>query len=87
MTLVKKLTKNFLNLKLYIVKVSKYKNIFGKDYVLNWSEEGFVIKKFKNTVLWTYVTSDLKGEEVVWTFDEKEFQKTNQKGFRVGTVI
>ena len=87
MTLVKKLTINLLNLKLYIDKVSKYKNIFGKGYVLNWSEEGFVIKKFENTVSWTYVTSDLKGEEIVGTFYEKEFQKTNQKGFRIGTVI
>ena len=27
------------------VRISKYKNIFGKDYVPNWSDEGFVIKK------------------------------------------
>ena len=34
----------------------------------------FVIKKFKNTVLWTlfYVISDVKGEEIVGTFNEKE---------------
>ena len=35
------------------VRISKYKNIFAKGYVPNWSEEVFVIKKFKNTVLWT----------------------------------
>ena len=28
-----------------IVSVSKYKNIFAKGYVPNWSEELFVIKK------------------------------------------
>ena len=28
-----------------IVRISKYKNIFVKDYVPNWSEEVFVIKK------------------------------------------
>ena len=56
-------------------------------YVLNWSEEVFVIKKVKNTVPWTYVISDLKGEEVAGTFYEKELQKTNQKGFRVEKVI
>ena len=37
-------------------------------YVPNWSEEVFVIKKVKNTVLWTYVINDLNGEEIVGTF-------------------
>ena len=32
------------------VKISQYKNIFAKGYTPNWSEEIFVIKKFKNTV-------------------------------------
>ena len=32
------------------VRISKYKNIFAKDYTTNWSEEVFVIKKFKNAV-------------------------------------
>ena len=36
------------------VRISKYKNIFGKDYVPNWSDEGFVIKKVR-----TYVFSNL----------------------------
>ena len=35
------------------VRISKYKNIFAKGYVPNWSEEIFVIKKVKNTVPWT----------------------------------
>ena len=34
-----------------IVRISKYKNIFAKGYVSDWSEEVFVIKKVKNTVL------------------------------------
>ena len=33
-----------------IVRISKYKNIFGKGYVPIWSEEVFVIIKVKNTV-------------------------------------
>ena len=45
--------------------MSKYKNIFAKGYTSNWSEETFVIKKVKNSVLWTYVINDLNGEEVV----------------------
>ena len=35
------------------VRTSKYKNIFAKGYVPNWSEEVLVIKKVKNTVPWT----------------------------------
>ena len=45
-----------------IVRISKYKNIFAKDYVPNWSKEVFVIREFKNTAQWTYVISDLKGQ-------------------------
>ena len=45
------------------VRISKYKNIFAKGYTPNWFEEVFVIKKVKNTVPWTYVINDLKGEE------------------------
>ena len=33
-----------------IVRISKYKNIFGKRYVPIWSEEVLVIIKVKNTV-------------------------------------
>ena len=29
------------------VRISKYKNIFAKDYTPNWSEEVFVVKKNK----------------------------------------
>ena len=54
-----------------IVRISKYKNIFGKGHVANWSEKVFVIKKVKNTVPWTYVISDLKGKEIFGTFYKK----------------
>ena len=60
-----------------IVRISKYQNIFEKGYTPNWSEEDFMIKKIQNTVPWTYVIDDLKGEEIVGTFYEKEFHKTN----------
>ena len=50
------------------VRILKYKNIFAKDYVPNWSEEVFVITKVKNTVPWTYVITDLNGEEIAGTF-------------------
>ena len=61
------------------VRISKYKSIFAKGYVPNWSEKVFVIRKVKNTIPWTYVINDLNGEEIVGTFYEKELRKTNQK--------
>ena len=69
------------------VRTSKYENIFGEDYVPNWSEEGFVIKKVKKNMPWTIVISDLNGEKIVGTFYEKEQQKTIQKEFRVERVM
>ena len=36
-----------------IVRISKQKNILAKGYAPNWSKKVFVIKKLKNTVLWT----------------------------------
>ena len=45
------------------------------------------LSRIKNTVLWTYGLSDLKGEEIFGKFYQKESQKTNQKEFRVEKVI
>ena len=70
-----------------IVTISKYKKIFASDYAPNRSEEFFVIKKVKNTFPPTYVISDLKDEEIVGRFHEKELQKTNQKEFSVEKII
>ena len=36
---------------------------------------------------WTYEINDLNGEEIVGSFYEKEFQKTNKKEFRIEKVI
>ena len=63
----------------YHVQMSKFKNVFAKGYTPNWSEEIFIVKNIKNTVPWTYVISDLNGEEIVGNFNEKELLKTNQK--------
>ena len=60
------------------VRISKYKNIFAKDYTPNWSEEVFMIKK----VLFRGL-KDLNGEEIIGTFCEKELQIKNQEKFRI----
>ena len=67
-----------------LVRISKYKNIFAKEYTPNWSEKFLIIKKVRNTVPWTYVISDLNGEEIVGTFCKKN--KTNQEHFRIEKV-
>ena len=61
------------------VRISKYKNIFAKGYMPNWSEEVFVIKKIKNTIPWTYVINDLNGEEIIGTCYEKRIAKDKSR--------
>ena len=43
--------------------------------------------KIKNTHPWTYVISDLNGEEIAGSFYEKELQKTSQEKFRTEKVL
>ena len=69
------------------VRIKKYKNIFAKEYVPNWSEEVFVTSKIKNAVPWTYVINNFNSEETVRTFYEKELQKTNQEELGIEQVI
>ena len=64
------------------VRISRHKKVSAKEYAPNWFEEVFVIKKVKNTVLWTYVIMDLNSEDIVGTFYEKELQNTNQEKLR-----
>ena len=56
------------------VRISKYKNISRKGYTPNWSEEVFVIKKIKNTVI-----NDLNGEEIIATFMKKSYRRLINK--------
>ena len=47
----------------------------------------FVVSKIKNIILWTYVISDLNGEQITGSFYDKELQKTSQEIFRIEKVI
>ena len=69
------------------VRISNYNNNFSKGYTPNWSEEVFIVSKIKNTVLWTYVVSDLIGEEITGSFYEKELQEASQEKFRIEKVL
>ena len=65
---------------------AEYRNteiFLQKGYVPNWSEGVFVTKKVKNIVQWTYIISDLNGEEIVGMFYKEELQKTNQTDIRI----
>ena len=46
-----------------------------------------MIKKPKNTVLWTYVVNDVNGKGSAEMFCKKKLQKTNQRLFRIGDTI
>ena len=61
--------------------------MFPKGYSRNWSEDVFVVSKIKNRVPWTYVVSDLNGEEITGRFYEKELQKTSQEKSRIEKVL
>ena len=69
------------------VRISKCKNSFEKGYLPNWLEGVFAVKNVKRTVSWTYVISVLSNEEIVGISYEEDFQKTNQKEFRVEKVV
>ena len=53
------------------VRILKYKNIFARDYVPNWSEEVFVIEKVKSTAPLIYVISYFNRKENLRTFYKK----------------
>ena len=64
-----------------IARISKYKNIFTKDYTPNWSEEASVMEKVKDTVPWTCVINYLNAVTLVAAF---KMVKMNQKDFQIG---
>ena len=54
----------------------------------DWSEEVFVIRKVKNTVLWIYVINHFNNEEIIGTFyEEKKTTKDQSTRIRIRKVI
>ena len=58
------------------VRISKFKNIFAKGYIPNWSKEIFIVDKINDTVPYTYNIKDLNDEEIIGSFYDRELQKT-----------
>jgi len=70
------------------VRISKYKrNVFGKGYTPNWSEEVFTVDEIQSTVPVTYRLKDLNNEEIKGSFYEPELLKATQEVFRIAKVI
>ena len=69
------------------VRIPKYRHILAKEYTPNWSEEVFLVSEIKNSVPWTYVVSDLNGEDITGSFYEKELQKAGQEKSRIKKVL
>ena len=69
------------------VRISKYRNIFPKDYSPNCSEEVFAIKIIKNTVPLTFAIDDFENFSFSKFFSKKILKKKNQTEWRVEKVI
>lgn len=60
------------------VRITKYKHIFQKGYESNWSDEIFIVSSvIDRSPLVVYKLKDLKQEDIVGTFYEKELQKVS----------
>lgn len=57
------------------VRISKYREAFGKGYTPNWSTEIFQIAEVKLTNPTTYILKDSQNQEIKGGFYEKELQK------------
>jgi hypothetical protein len=60
-----------------LVRISKYKHIFRKGYLPNWSNELFTISKVQPTIPVTYLLTDSTGEQLKGSFYNEELQKSN----------
>lgn len=60
-----------------VVRISKYKGVFEKGYLHNWSTELFVVNAVQKTRPPTYLLVDQFGENISGCFYEQELQKTN----------
>ena len=65
------------------VRISRYKNIFAKGYMPNWSEEAFIVSKIKNTVPWTYVLTIIMAKILLEHFMKKNCKRLNNKNLEL----
>jgi hypothetical protein len=61
------------------VRISKYKSVFDKGYLPNWTTELFTVSKVLKTNPVTYKIEDYNKEEVSGSFYEQELVLFNKK--------
>lgn len=61
-----------------VVRISKYKSVFDKGYLPQWSTELFKVKKVQITKPPTYLLEDIDGNPISGGFYEEELQKTKE---------
>lgn len=59
------------------VRISKYKGVFSKKYLPNWTNEVFTVFRVQPTYPETYILKDNKGELLQGGFYGHELQKSN----------
>ena len=64
------------------VRISKYKNVFAKGDISDWSE-GFVIKKVKNAVTWTYLLMIFMEKTLLECFTKTNCKKQIKKNLEL----
>ena len=70
------------------VTISKYKNIFSKGYIPDWSEEVFAIKKSQKILCHEHMLfMTLIVKKLLEHFMKKNYKKTNQKEFMIEKVF
>jgi len=72
------------------VRISKYKRIFDKGYLPNYTEEFFKIKEVKIGRPIVYRLEDMKGEELTGIFYEEElspYDETEDTTFKVEKIL
>lgn len=70
------------------VRISKYKKVFDKGYLPNWSTEIFKVIEVRNTTPVTYILEDEKGQPLFGGFYNEELSSTiHPKDFLVEKVL
>ena len=70
------------------VRITKYKGIFKKGYLPNWTEEIFIIKHIIYSMPPVYKIVDLQDEEILGTFYEDELQAVDDTGvYRIEKIL
>ena len=69
-------------------RISKHqRNVFGKGYTPNWTEELFTINEVQHTNPITYKIKDVNNEEIQGSFYEPELLRAKQDVFRIDKVL